>query len=280
MHLRLAQLSLIAALCGITGRALALPPTMVTCGDTIAAQRNAHLIGDCSGSIRIASGRLFLDGHTITGTGLAAIECEGGCRVDGPGIIASGGSTFGISGDDRIRITSVTISGHETAGINSGQVGGIRIADSVITHNGVGVRGTRIHVRNSTISDNRGSGIIATTRGVNMKGCTVEHNGEDGIATILTDDFGNVVKVSSSNVRFNGNFGIVAKNVSAKGVIVRSNSQDGNCDGQYPCADLAAVRRPHLSLVACSTSLQIPEELSGPIPFGPSWSVCDSDPTP
>src|SRR6185503_1581064 len=91
----------------------------VTCGDTV-SYRHGRLVGDCTGSITLVSARLDLDGHTISGTGLAAVQCIGGCKISGPGAIVSAGSIFGVSGDDRIRVTEVTISGHDSTGVNSG----------------------------------------------------------------------------------------------------------------------------------------------------------------
>jgi hypothetical protein len=274
---RISQLFFVAALCCVARPAAAIPPIYVTCGDTITANRNAHLIGDCTGSIRVASGRLFLDGFTISGTGLAAIECEGGCRIDGPGTIASSGSTFGVSGNDRIRVTGLTISGHASAGVNSGEVGGIRVADALITDNGVGIRGTRIRVRGSVIRDNVENGITATTRGVNIKESDVLDNGGDGIATVLSDDYGNLVKIVLSHVRGNGNFGIVAKNITVTRAEVRDNSQNLECGDTRPCADVGAVYEPKFFVLACDTSMMIPEEFSGPIPFGPSWGICSGE---
>jgi hypothetical protein len=250
----------------------------VTCGDTVNANRNARLMGDCTGTIRLVSARLSLDGHTISGTALAADECEGGCRIDGPGAIVSAGSTFGVSGNDRIRVNGLTISGHASAGINAGQIGGIRIADASITDNGVGIRGTRIRMRHSQIFENVGNGVTATTRGVNVRSSDVVDNGGDGIATVLSDDFGNVIKLAYSHVRGNGNFGVVAKNISVTLTDIRDNGQDPACGGSRPCAHVGAGRRPHIYANACDTSMVIPEEFSGPIPFGPSWSVCSGEP--
>jgi hypothetical protein len=82
---------------------------------------------------------------------------------------------------------------------------------------------------------------------------------------VLSDDFGNVVKISSSHVLRSGSFGIIAKNISAKHTQVQFNSQDSGCGTSHPCADLGAVRRPRFNLVACDTSMKIPEEFSGPI---------------
>src|SRR6185295_7696041 len=74
----------------------------VTCGDTV-DRETANLIGDCTGSINIIRGTLYMQGFTISGAGLAAIQCEGRCRIEGPGTIVSAGSTFGVNGNASIR---------------------------------------------------------------------------------------------------------------------------------------------------------------------------------
>jgi hypothetical protein len=154
VHLRSIQLCLIAVVCL---PALAWGGTIdVTCGDTV-SYRHARLIGDCTGSITVVSGKLDLEGHTISGTGLAAVQCVGGCRVTGPGAIVSAGSIFGISGDDRIRATDVTIRGTtRRASAAARSESGHRFHRREQRR---GIRGTRIRVRGSKIRNNAGSGI-------------------------------------------------------------------------------------------------------------------------
>jgi hypothetical protein len=247
----------------------------VTCGDTLSG--DGRLVGDCTGTITIAAGHLYLEGHTISGAGLSAIECMGACRIDGPGAIVSAGSTFGISGDDRVRVSDVTISGHAAVGVKSGDIGRIRVDSSLVTGNGVGLRGPRIRVFDSDISGNSDSGVVATTRGVRLKRSFVRNNGGDGVATVLSDNLANRAALSYTNVTGNGHFGIIAKNVRAKRVVSRKNAQSGDCGGSVPCTDVAAVRIPNLKASACDTSMQIPEEFAGPIPFGESWGICTND---
>jgi hypothetical protein len=251
-------------------------PFEVTCGE-IANRRTAHLAGDCTGSVTVVFGTLYLDGHTISGTGLAAITCEGRCRIEGPGTLISSGSTFGISGDGSVRVADVTVQGHEAAGIDAGELGRVRLDGVTLTDNGVGVSGARIRVKDSDISNNSGSGIVTTERGVKLLRTRVLGNGGDGVTTVFSPDLPNRVKVVYSTVTGNGHFGVLSKSIVTNHAVMRQNGQDIACGDTEPCADVGAVRPPNLRASTCDVSMQVPEEFSGPIPFGAPWGVCSND---
>ena len=87
----------------------------------------------------------------------------------------------------------------------------------------------------------------------------------------------NVARFRVNVFRQNGNFGIVAKNIAVTRAEVRFNSQNAECGDTRPCADVGAVHEPKFFVLACETSMVIPEEFSGPIPFGPPWGICTLD---
>jgi hypothetical protein len=192
-------------------------------------------------------------------------------------MILSEGSTFGISGSDQIRVTNITVSGHSVAGIKAGELGRIRMDDSIIEGNGVGVRGPLIVIKNSHINNNTGSGVESTLRGVKISNSLVLNNGGDGVATELGTDYANRAKVFYTTITGNGHFGLIGKSVTTKYAVVRQNGQDADCGDTVPCADVASVSVPRFRLSGCETSMQIPEEFSGPIPFGLPWGICTLD---
>jgi hypothetical protein len=247
----------------------------VTCGDSFAG--TGRLTGDCTGAITVLKGRLYLQGFTVSGTGLTAVECIGNCKIYGPGTIVSAGSTFGVSGEGAVLLYDVTVDGHGAVGVRSGDVGRLRIEDSVIVNNGVGVRGARIKISRSVIDENSGSGVVATTRGVKLDHTYVRNNGGDGVATVLNNPEANRVKGYYMYVTGNGRFGVLAKNISAKIAVMSDNRQQPSCGVTEACADVGTIEPPRLKQTACQTSMQIPAQFSGPVPFGPDWGVCQFD---
>jgi hypothetical protein len=275
LRLLLAKTCLAAALVAAGALPAASAEVNVTCGDQF--KGTGFLTGDCTGTITILKGSLSLQGFTVQGAGLAAVECIGTCRVFGPGSIVSAGSTFGISGEGAVLVSGVTIQGHGAVGVRGGDIGRVRIDESVITGNGVGVRGARIKISNSEIDANSGSGIVATTRGVKLDHSYVRDNGGDGVATVLNNPEVNRVKGYYMYVTGNGRFGVLAKNMSTSIAIIRNNRQDPACGDTDACADVGTIEPPHIKRTGCDTSMQIPEQFSGPVPFGPDWDVCDLD---
>jgi hypothetical protein len=273
-HFRIWTIASAAALCFAVSNVYA-GSSDVTCGDTFSGR--GQLVGSCQGSITILSGHLKLQGFTISGTGLAAIECLGRCRIEGPGAIVSNGSTFGISGDNRVRLTDVLVAGHDATGVKSGDFGRIRIDRSTITDNGIGVRGPRIKIEDSEVSNNASSGIVSTTRGVRVLRTSVIDNGGDGIATVLTESQANRAKLFDVVVTGNGKFGVIAKNVKGRAATLEANRQDSACGTSEPCADVASVKFPKMRHGTCEKSMRIPDEFSGPVPFGAPWGACDQD---
>jgi hypothetical protein len=250
--------------------------SVVSCGETV-DRETATLSGSCTGSINVVAGTLKMEGFTITGTGLAAIQCQGRCRIIGPGSIVSGGSTFGITGDGSIRASDVQISGHEVAGVDAGELGRVRLDQVSVTSCGVGVSGPRIKLTDCEIDDNSSTGVLVTTRGAKLLRTQVRGNGGDGVSVTLNTPDANRATLILSSVSDNGHFGVIAKNVSTKNAFLRANSQADACGDTEPCSDVASVNSPRLNDTSCDTSMQVPAEFTGPIPFGVPWGVCSFD---
>src|SRR5687767_15910302 len=98
-------------------------------------------------------------------------------------------------------------------------------------------------------------------------------NGGDGVATELGNAFANRVKAFYTTITGNGHFGLIAKSMTTKYAVVRQNSQDESCGDTVPCADVASVSVPRFRSSGCETSMQVPEEFTGPIPFGLPWGI-------
>lgn len=262
----------------LSGVSFAAEPTPVTCGDTMSGK--GALTGDCIGTITILKGTLELQGFTITGTGLAAIDCQAGCKIRGPGTIVGAGSSYGILSAGRVTASEIAISGHGTGGIFTvGEVGAISIVDVDVTGNGTGISGTRIKAKLSDISGNTGTGIATSLRGARVSRCTIIGNGKDGIAADVVASARNRVKISNSIVSDNGEFGIIARAIKSKTTSVSGSGIAAECDAVIPCADLGSVTLPKLtSGAACDESMMVPEEFIPPLPFGDPWGVCTADP--
>jgi len=230
--------------------------TPVTCGETLSG--TGVLSGSCTGTITITKGTLQLGGFTLSGAGLAAVDCQGSCRVEGPGSIESLGSQFGILGASRVRVENVSISGHGTAGIKTGTFGGCRVEDSTITGNGTGIESTRIKVSNSSVDDNTGTGIVSVSRGVKLgDGTSVSGNGRHGIRTDISAEDANRAVFSDCFVDGNGEFGVIAKNVKAKRTTFNANGLGG------VSADLSSPTPNRAQLTDCEVNLNGETGVSG-----------------
>ena len=252
--------------------------TSATCGDTISG--TAVLSGDCTGSITITKGKLHLNGHTLTSTGLAGVECELSCAIIGPGRIISGGASFGVLADGRVKIDEVEeISGHSGTGVRSNSPkGGVRVDGSAIIQNGTGVSGSRVVVNTSSISSNTGNGIEATNRGVKTKLSMITENGRDGISAPLGSQETRRIFASNTEISGNAEFGMVARKAKLSLSFMFDNALDPDCQVTKPCADIGAVELPKIvRFSTCESSMQVPDEFSGSIPIGPPWGVCTND---
>jgi hypothetical protein len=272
----IALLALVALIAGAAvGRA---GQKEVTCGDTFVGRGN--LMGDCTGNLTVQKGTLKLNGFTITGTGVNAVTCLNRCKIIGPGRIIGGGSDRGIFGQDRVTLVDVEVSGHTSLGVRSECCGGMKLTRANIHDNGgTGIQSSKIKGRDSEIKNNGLHGIVSTYRGVRLKRCQIWNNGGSGLVTSTDTPEASRAKLVQTSILDNQEFGILAKQVTMIAVNVSGNSLDPDCGTTMPCADVASVGEPKLrgSDDHCDTSLMVPENLVGPIPFGPSWGVCDLD---
>ena len=275
-HAAVVLLALVALLAGITVSHAG--EKEVSCGDTLVGK--GSLTGDCTGNITIQKGKLELNGFTITGTGVNAVTCLNRCKLIGPGKIVGGGSDRGIFGQDRVTLIDVEVSGHTSLGVRSECCGGMKLTRTYVHDNGgTGIQSSKIKGIDSRINNNGLNGIVSTYRGVRLKRCQIWDNGGSGLVTSTDTPEASRAKLVQTSILGNQEFGILAKHVTMIAVNVTGNSLDPDCGTTMPCTDVASVGEPKLRGLdnQCDTSLVVPEELVGPIPFGPSWGVCDLD---
>jgi parallel beta-helix repeat protein len=153
---RLALLILLTGLLAAVsaGRAMAAPPTPVTCGSVITAPGQYVLAGDCTGAgitITASDVHLKLDGHTMTSVssffdGLVAGNVSH-VHIQGPGTIRfyRSGIVFGGVSDSHVeQVTSVN---NQNDGFVLFNVANIHVNNSVFSMNG---RGGLVFSENST----------------------------------------------------------------------------------------------------------------------------------
>lgn len=255
--------------------------TEIACGQTL-ERGTGHLTSSCTGSITIEKGNLYLFGHTITGTGLSAIDCVKSCKIFGPGKIVGAGTSFGVLGDSRVQIFDIEeISGHSVSGVRSGVQGVVRIENSEIFGNGTGLTGARIKISESVVRDNTTDGLVSTSRGAKLKNCTVTGNGRDGVGALLENTEPRRVRAIDSVIQNNAEFGIIARNVKLSRTFVLDNALSADCYDTIACADVASIQKPKKDFMSlCDRSMRIPEVFVGPVPIGPTWAFCSSDAYP
>ena len=184
------RLSLLILLTGLlaavsAGRAMAAPPTPVTCGSMITAPGQYVLAGDCTGNgitITASDVHLKLDGHTMTSNspffnGLFAVNVSH-VHIQGPGTIRfyQFGIEFGGVSDSHVE---------QVMSVNN-QFDGFFLANV-----------TNIHVNNSVFSMNRQIGLFFSNNSTD--------NHVDNNQTLGNGAFGIQLFTGSTSNHVNGN---------------------------------------------------------------------------
>ena len=160
------------------------------------------------------------------------------------------------------------------------------MSDANITGNlGAGVTGERVKVINSSIVNNGGVGIRATsfatgTRArLRARGCTVSGNSVGMFGDGVDPAFGFAgidVRVNRSSVTGNLLFGVRASQgeIQSGSTDITGNGLSGLCGITEMCADIATPLRP---LLARSTTCGTSWVDGTPLPNPLSWGVCSDD---
>jgi len=191
------------------------------------------------------TGRIFLDGHTITGA-TVGIACSA-CTIVGPGTI-TGAVEDGIRSNltgAKVTIEGVTVTDNGDRGVTATRV---RVRDSVVTNNGgEGLKGRSVHARGSTVMGNGDNGVdsrkakisdslisgndVGIHAGVTrVVRSSVDANQRDGVFVNNGTDRVRFVAVDSTFVD-NGHTGIAvdwrAKRIKTKRVVISGNGRSG-----------------------------------------------------
>jgi hypothetical protein len=213
-----------------------------TCGQSVSGR--AVLTGDldCTGfaghAVIVESGRLDLNGFTITGGNFYGVACFKSCKIVGPGTI-KGSQRQGVTAAGKATIRDVAITGNGQEGVEAGSV---EIRDSTITGNGYsGIRADRsVKVRDSVITGNAYSGAVVG----------------------VLDYIGH------------GMFECRKGRMSIGDSTITGNGLGADCGVSWACADLESCpKAPKLrGAVTCDTSL-----VNGSGLPGESWNICTLD---
>jgi parallel beta-helix repeat protein len=166
------------------GQAAAAPPTAVTCGSTIVAKGQYYLAADCGGAgitITASQVHLKLEGHTMSGPGLAGISASGVSKlyVEGPGTITN--YNFGMLLDqvDDSHVAQVTMTA-DIFGVRLTRSHNDQFNDDVATDGGLGFQqaaSSGIHYVDVTASNNNaGFGISGGSTATHIDGSTANSN--------------------------------------------------------------------------------------------------------
>lgn len=199
----------------------AQPVEVNTCGQTVGKEGgflSADL--DCSsfeGASILLSGRLTLNGHTVTGNAAAsgdarfraAVRCPEAsrCEIVGPGLLTGGEDGVFVEGKGCL-VAGVTVADNAHAGIDGHTKSRIEVVDSLITRNGrIGISPAK-KVRGSSIVFNGAADFLFSAGLATRNGAKVED-------TDISDNFG--VGVTSNG----------STRSTFKRVTVRRNELDG-----------------------------------------------------
>jgi hypothetical protein len=201
-------------------------------------------------------------------TGASGVGIFGQSKIRDSNIVDNPGTGIVIPAG---KIRNSTITGNGTAGIEHGFFGHfkgsgkLRIDDSDISNNGIGVRlrehANKLDLSSSTITGNIAQGVWTDTEGF---------RGADG---------GERIRIRDSGISGNGLSGIsVFVPSECEPVVVSNSTIAGNgldaavCGITETCADISVCVPPELSGVTCDTSYDTTSGFPGT-----SWGVCAVD---
>jgi len=208
---------------GGSGRAF----DVTSCSQTVPHGQTGMLTGDLDCHLDSADSAILLDrgaklnlnGFTVTGGGhgLPAVQCNGPCKVNGPGTITGGGSgilALGGPGGSPVTAKNVSISNCTS---------------------GDGIVGSRIVVKGGSITGCFRDG-VAAIRSATIRDANISGNGRRGAS-------GQLVSVRNSQILNNGAGGVAASRVlRATGSVITGNG--AQCPGDWlpvQCVDVSGL---------------------------------------
>lgn len=176
-HIRGAAVGLLTAL-WIATPAWGAPTLITYCGQSFEGRGILVTNLDCTGfvghGINVKRGRLDLRGFTVRGAGYYGVNCEGTCRIFGPGTVTESGLD-GIHARQWAIVRDVVVSDSGLSGIAArGFDGGavVSVKRVIVTDNGLhGIEADNLaFVRLSRVLDNGESGIHVGVTGCDSNG--------------------------------------------------------------------------------------------------------------
>lgn len=184
----------LALIVGPSERAIA-QVVISNCGESFAGSARLGADLDCTNvpdGVIIVRGTLELAGHSISNATASGVRCEGICKIIGPGTISGNG--IGVMSVTDIKIESATISGNAAEGVLVDPVSGctvcpydrksLQMSGSTVSGNGAdgikAFRGDVKRMKDSTVSENAGNGIVANF-GANLLRVDLLDNGGHGL---------------------------------------------------------------------------------------------------
>jgi hypothetical protein len=140
---------------------------------------------DCSATplaigVDVTKGKLYLNGHTITGAEIG-VACTERCTIYGPGAITGNGTGVNVYSSKpdagKVTVADATIDGNATLGIGADK---INVTRSTVSGNGGGgiFGGVKATVRGSTVDGNSTYGICSRGK-IRLGDTTAQGNGSD-----------------------------------------------------------------------------------------------------
>jgi hypothetical protein len=264
--MKMRRLSILAG--SLVAGLVALPAhaelTVVTeCGQLVSGRGELAADLDCStyeeDAVEIDKGTLFLNGFTITGiaefqpTGERAtrtVQCNGRCKIRGPGSIRGGGFHGAIGGGTRMTLQNVDISNTPVTGVYA--------AD--------------LSMRRSTVSGNGKIGVFHVGNKLKIIDSEINDNGSRAIMTFGADT---KVRMRRATITGNAGHGILTHDkLSIRDSTITGNGLDPvGCDYYLslgmPCADITTTAAPKVLNTDCDTSVNFDT--------GTTWNVCAFD---
>lgn len=255
-HSHLRWLLVAALLVGHPSPGLAAITEVSACGQVVSGASVLTVDLDClatgQDALVIQGGKLSLEGHEILGS----VRCEGACSVEGPGALHGSSpmapeSSQALGGDHNVSVSNLVVTGRISssknisiqfgdidalAGGGSGWISalkGVSVSDSTIVgtlyaHYGQArvsdsaisdgvVRGNRVKVRGSTITDSPGSGVEAERSAV-VEDSTISNSAGHGVEAAVYNEhprtlcylFRGKARVSGTTISDSGGWGVYA----------------------------------------------------------------------